>query len=677
MDKKLAKQKIFSLREELEYHNQLYYNKHKNEISDYEYDQKMKNLIDLEKKFPEFNSMSSPSIRVGGKITREFKTITHSSPMLSLSNTYSEKEIDDFDKRVKKILKINEIEYTCELKFDGVALSIIYSKGKFVRAVTRGDGKKGDEISNNVITIKSLPIEINYDTPENFEIRGEVFLSKLNFERINKLKIKNNEMAFSNPRNAASGSLKMQNSSIVSKRNLNCYIYSLICENSNIRTHEKSLKYLKKIGFNVPDTYKKCNSINDVKKYIQSWKNKRFALGVETDGIVIKVNNLYYQKTLGNTSKNPRWAIAYKYKAKNSKTKIIDIKYQVGRTGVITPVAILDPVQLSGSIVKRASLHNANEIKRLDIRINDTVTIEKGGEIIPKIIDVEIKKRPINSSVLTFITSCPSCGAPLKKIDKQAHHYCLNHNKCKPQILGKIEHFISKNAMNIEHLGPETIKGLLNNNIIKDISDLYKIKYENIINLEFKINKNDKIRSLKNKSCENILTSIKNSKNQPFSNLLFGLGIRYVGKTSAEKLVSYFKNIDTLINASFDEIIFVDEIGDKIANSITSYFSDKESLKLIKKLKTSELTFHEKQSIIVNNENKLRDLNFVITGTFTNYSREEIKNKIIINGGKISSSLSSKTNYLLAGKNIGPKKEIKAVELNIKILSEENFIKMI
>ena len=591
MDKKLAKQKIFSLREELEYHNQLYYNKHKNEISDYEYDQKMNNLIDLEKKFPEFNSMSSPSIRVGGKITKEFKTITHSSPMLSLSNTYSEEELDDFDKRVKKILKINEVEYTCELKFDGVALSIIYSKGKFVRAVTRGDGKKGDEISNNVITIKSLPIEINYDTPENFEIRGEVFLSKLNFERINKLKIKNNEIAFSNPRNAASGSLKMQNSSIVSKRNLNCYIYSLICENSNIRTHEKSLKYLKKIGFNVPDTYKKCNSINDVKKYIQSWKNKRFALGVETDGIVIKVNNLYYQKTLGNTSKNPRWAIAYKYKAKNSKTKIIDIKYQVGRTGVITPVAILDPVQLSGSIVKRASLHNANEIKRLDIRINDTVTIEKGGEIIPKIIDVEIKKRPINSSVLTFITSCPSCGAPVKKIDKQAHHYCLNHNKCKPQILGKIEHFISKNAMNIEHLGPETIKGLLNNNIIKDISDLYKIKYENIINLEFKINKNDKIRSLKNKSCENILTSIKSSKHQPFSNLLFGLGIRYVGKTSAEKLVSYFKNIDTLINASFDEIIFVDEIGDKIANSITSYFSDKESLKLIKKLKTSELTF--------------------------------------------------------------------------------------
>ena len=467
MDKNLAKQKILLLRKELEYHNQLYYNKHKNEISDFEYDQKINNLIDLEKKFPEFNSMNSPSIRVGGKITREFKTVTHSSPMLSLSNTYSEEEIDDFDKRVKKILKINEIEYTCELKFDGVALSIIYSKGKFVRAVTRGDGKKGDEISNNVITIKSLPLEIIHDTHEDFEVRGEVFLSKLNFERINKLKIKNNEVAFSNPRNAASGSLKMQNSSIVSKRNLNCYIYSLICENSNIKTHEKSLKYLKKIGFNVPDTYKKCNSINDVKKYIQSWKNKRFSLGVETDGIVIKVNNLYYQKTLGNTSKSPRWAIAYKYKAENSKTKIIDIKYQVGRTGAITPVAILNPVQLSGSIVKRASLHNANEIKRLDIRINDSVIIEKGGEIIPKITGVEIDKRPVNSSILTFITSCPECGTTLKKIDKQANHYCLNHNKCKPQILGKIEHFISKSAMNIEHIGPETIKGLLNNNIIK------------------------------------------------------------------------------------------------------------------------------------------------------------------------------------------------------------------
>ena len=423
MDKNLGKQKILLLREELEYHNQLYYNEHKNEISDYEYDQKINNLIDLEKKFPEFNSMNSPSIRVGGKITKEFKTITHSSPMLSLSNTYSEEELDDFDKRVKKILKINDIEYTCELKFDGVALSIIYSKGKFVRAVTRGNGKKGDEISNNVITIKSLPLEINNDTPEYFEVRGEVFLSKLNFERINKLKIKNNEIAFSNPRNAASGSLKMQNSGVVSKRNLNCYIYSLICENSNIKTHEESLKYLKKIGFNVPDTYKKCNSINDVKKYIQLWKNKRFSLGVETDGIVIKVNNLYYQKTLGNTSKSPRWAIAYKYKSENSKTKIIDIKYQVGRTGAITPVAILNPVQLSGTIVKRASLHNSNEIKRLDIRINDTVTIEKGGEIIPKITGVEIEKRTINSSVLTFITSCPSGGTPLKKRDKQANHY--------------------------------------------------------------------------------------------------------------------------------------------------------------------------------------------------------------------------------------------------------------
>ena len=677
MDKNLAKQKILLLRKELEYHNQLYYNKHKNEISDYEYDQKINNLIDLEKKFPEFNSMNSPSIRVGGKITREFKTISHSSPMLSLSNTYSEEEIDDFDKRVKKILKINEIEYTCELKFDGVALSIIYSKGKFVRAITRGDGKKGDEISNNVITIKSLPLEIIHETPEDFEVRGEVFLSKLNFERINKLKIKNNEIAFSNPRNAASGSLKMQNSSIVSKRNLNCYIYSLICENSNIKTHEESLKYLKKIGFNVPDTYKKFNSINGVKKYIQSWKNKRFSLGVETDGIVIKVNNLYYQKTLGNTSKSPRWAIAYKYKAENSKTKIIDIKYQVGRTGAITPVAILNPVQLSGSIVKRASLHNSNEIKRLDIRINDTVIIEKGGEIIPKITGVETDKRPINSSILTFITSCPECGTPLKKIDKQANHYCLNHNKCKPQILGKIEHFISKSAMNIEHIGPETIKGLLNNNIIKDISDLYKIQYENIINLEFKINKNDKIRSLKNKSCKNILTSIRNSKNQPFANLLFGLGIRYVGKTTAEKLTSYFKNIDALINASFDEIIFVDEIGDKIADSIISYFANKENLKLIKRLKTSGLIFHENQSNNESNKNKLRDLNFVISGTFTNYSREEIKNEIIINGGKVSSSLSSKTNYLLAGKNIGPKKEIKAIELNIKILSEKDFVKMI
>ena len=675
MDKNLAQEEIQLLRKELEYHNQLYYNEHKNEISDFEYDQKMNDLISLEKQFPDLNSNNSPSVRIGGKITKEFSTINHSSPMLSLSNTYSNEELDDFDKRIKKILKSNQIEYTCELKFDGVALSIIYSNGKFLRAVTRGDGKKGDDITNNVITIKSLPLEINNN--DYLEVRGEAFLSKINFERINKLKIKNNEMPFSNPRNAASGSLKMQDSSIVSKRNLNCYIYSLNSDSIDIKTHEENLIYLKKLGFNIPETFKKCNSISEVKKYIKSWEKKRSSLDVDTDGIVIKVNNLNQQKFLGLTSKSPRWAIAYKYKAENSITKIIDIRYQVGRTGAITPVAILEPVQLSGSIVKRASLHNENEIKRLDIRINDTVFIEKGGEIIPKITGVKIDDRSLNSSKLKFIDKCPSCNTLLKKINNQANHYCLNQTFCKPQILGKIEHYISKNAMNIEHLGPETIKGLVEKNIIKNISDLYKIKYEDIIDLEFKINENEKKRSLKNKSCLNIISSIKNSKKQPFSNLLFGLGIRYVGKTTAEKIANHFKEINALTKASFDEIISIDEVGDKIAESIISYFSIEGNLLIINSLKKSGLTLYVKNSNIIYKSDNLKNLNFVVSGTFSNYSREEIKNKILINGGRVTTTLSSKTHYLLAGENIGPKKKLKALELNINILSENNFNKMI
>ena len=676
MNKNLAKEKILLLRKELEFHNQLYYNEHKNEISDFEYDQKMDNLISLEKQFPEFNANNSPSIRIGGKITKEFNTINHSSPMLSLSNTYSDEELNNFDKRIKKILKNNQIEYTCELKFDGVALSIIYSNGKFLRAVTRGDGKKGDDITNNVITIKSLPLEID-DKSEKLEIRGEAFLSKINFKRINKLKIKNDESPFSNPRNAASGSLKMKDSSIVSKRNLNCYIYSLNSNSINIETHEKNLIYLKKLGFNIPDTFKKCNSISEVKEYIKNWENKRFLLDVDTDGIVIKINNLNKQKILGMTSKSPRWAIAYKYKAENSITKIIDVKYQVGRTGAITPVAILDPVQLSGSIVKRASLHNENEIKRLDIRINDTVFIEKGGEIIPKITGIKTDARSLNSLKLKFINKCPSCNTLLKKVTGQANHYCLNQMYCKPQILGKIEHFISKNAMNIKHLGPETIRGLVNRNIIKDISELYNIKYEDIIDLEFKINEKEKKKSLKNKSCNNIISSIKYSKNQPFSNLLFGLGIRYVGKTTAEKIARHFKEIDALKNATFDEIISVNEVGDKIAESIVSYFSIKTNLSIINNLKKSGLNLNEKELTSINKGDNLKSLIFVVSGTFLRYSREEIKKEIIINGGKVTSSLSSKTDYLLAGENIGPKKKIKALELNINILSENNFSKMI
>ena len=675
MDRESAKKKIEILRKEIEYHNRLYYDDNENIISDYDYDLKMNDLISLEKKFPEFLLPTSPSLKVGGKITKDFKTFKHNTPMLSLSNTYSDEDLDDFDKRIKKILDITEIEYVCELKYDGVALSLIYRNNNLKRALTRGDGKYGDDISNNALTIKTLPIKLNSNENLDIEVRGEAFISKSNFDLLNKEKEKNNEDLFSNPRNTASGSLKLQDSSEVAKRKINCFIYSLNSDIDGIDTQEEGLNYLKKIGFNVPNTYEKCKSIDEVKNYIKKWEDKRDNLDVETDGIVIKVNNLEYQEILGNTSKSPRWAIAYKYKAESKETIVKDILFQVGRTGAVTPVAILEPVQIGGSIVKRASLHNHNEIRRLDIRINDYVNIEKGGEIIPKITSVIKNKRNIESKEFIFIKNCPSCGSTLYVEDNQAVSYCKNDIKCTPQVYGRIEHFISKNAMDIEHIGPETIKGLVDNNIINNTADLYKIKFKDILNLEFKLNDDGKIRSLKEKSCNNIIESIEKSKKKPFSNLLFALGIRYVGKTTAEKLTSHFGKIENLINASFDEIISVDEVGDKIAESIIKYFSIHENIELVNHLKDSGLNFSEKTQKI--ESNKLDGLSFVISGKFLNFSREEIQEKIKMNGGKLVKSLSSKTDFLIAGENMGPKKKIMADKLNIKILSESKFISML
>ncbi len=675
MDKNSAKKRIEQLINEIEYHNKLYYDDNQNIISDYEYDIKMNELISLEKKFPEFLLSSSPSLKVGGKITKNFKTFQHEIPMLSLSNTYSDTELNDFDKRIKKLLDKNNIEYVCELKYDGVALSIAYENNMIKKVLTRGDGKFGDDISNNALTIKTLPIKINSNENLNLEVRGEAFISKSNFESLNIEKEKNNEQLFSNPRNTASGSLKLQDSSEVSKRKVNCFIYSLNSNIDGLNTQEDCLKFLKKIGFNVPNTYKKCKNIDEVKSYINKWDKKRHDLDVETDGIVIKVNNLEYQKILGNTSKSPRWAIAYKYKAESKLTKVKNIIFQVGRTGAVTPVAILEPVQISGSIVKRASLHNHNEIKRLDVRINDYVNIEKGGEIIPKITSVIKEKRDTNSKEFIFIKNCPSCGSLLKNEDNQAISYCKNEIQCKPQIYGRIEHFISKNAMDIEHIGPETIKGLVDREIIYNPSDLYKIKFEDIINLEFKLNNEGKVRSLKEKSCNNIIKSINFSKKKPFSNLLFALGIRYVGKTTAEKLTIHFKNIDNLINADFNDIISVDEVGDKIAESIIKFFSIIENVELVNNLKVSGLNFSEE--IQEMNSNKLEGFSFVISGKFINHSREEIQEKIKMNGGKFVKSLSSKTNFLIAGDNMGPKKKIIANKLNIKIISENEFVSMI
>ena len=677
MDKEFAKKRIEELRDDINYHNKLYYDEDKNSISDYEYDQKMNALVDLEKKFPELKSKNSPSIKVGGKITKEFETFKHSNPMLSLSNTYSEKDLNDFDKRTKKSLGVENIEYVCELKYDGIALSILYEDGRFKRALTRGDGNYGDDISNNVLTIKTLPLNLERASKLKIEVRGEAFISKKNFEKLNQNKKLNKETLFSNPRNTTSGSLKMQDSSIVAKRKINCFIYSLTTDLNNVYSHENSLIYLRRLGFNVPKTYKKCIDIEEVKNYIKSWESKRHNLDVETDGIVIKVNNIEYQKKLGNTSKSPRWAIAYKYKAESKRTKVKDIIFQVGRTGAITPVAILKPVNLSGSIVKRASLHNSNEIKRLDIRINDSVYIEKGGEIIPKITSVDTNDRDSFSEKFEYIKECPSCGSKLEKIENQAVHYCTNKVNCKSQISGKIEHFISKNAMNIEHLGPETIKGLIVNNIISNVSDLYKIKYNDIINLEFKVNHLEKIRSLKDKSCLNILESIKESKKRSFSSLFFGLGIRFVGKTIAEKLTKHFQEIDSLINASYEEIISVDEIGDKIAESLIYHFSQKENIDIINNLKVSGLKLREDKKTNSKKSYKLNNMIFVVSGKFLNFSREQIHEEIKNNGGKVSKSLSSKTNYLVSGEKIGPMKKIKADKLKISIITEDEFMKMI
>ena len=676
MDKNLVKNEIKKLREEIEYHNKLYYDENRNLISDYEYDKKMSDLINLEIKYPEYKSPSSPTVKVGGKITKEFDTYKHSNQMLSLSNTYTNQDLEEYDKRIKKNLNVKNVEYSCELKYDGVALSILYENGKFKRALTRGDGNYGDDVSNNAITIRTLPVKLDENNFTNIEVRGEAFISKSDFNKLNERKKDRNEQLFSNPRNTASGSLKLQDSSLVAKRKMNCFIYSLNTYIDNIETQEESLQFLKKIGFNVPNTFKKCVDINEVKEYINYWESRRHDLDVETDGIVIKINNLDYQKNLGNTSKSPRWAIAYKYKAESKETKVKDIQFQVGRTGAITPVAILEPVHIGGSIVRRASLHNANEIERLDIRIGDYVNIEKGGEIIPKIISVVIEKRKPKSEKFNYIKYCPHCKSELIIEKNQAIHYCKNDTLCIPQVSGKIEHFISKNAMDIENLGPETIKGLINKSIINNPYDLYRIEYNDIINLEFDLNEEEKTRSLKRKSCENILNSIEKSKSKPFSNILFALGIRYVGKTTAEKLTAHFKDIDKLMGASFDMIIQVDEIGDKIAESIIKYFSLEENKELINNLKRIGLNLKEKNND-TQKSNKLGGLNFVISGKFLKFSRDSLQIEIKNNGGKVSKSLSSKTNFLIAGEKMGPKKKIKAEDLEIKIINEDDFISMI
>lgn len=686
MNAEEAKKKIESLTEELNHHNYLYYQEAKPEISDYEFDQKLKELEKLEAEFPDLKLPHSPTSRVGGDITKEFETVEHKYPMLSLGNTYSKEELTDFDGRVKRGLGTDDYEYICELKFDGVAISLRYESGILARGITRGDGTKGDDITTNVKTIRSIPLKVrNSNYPASFEVRGEVFMPKQQFIELNEGVKKENEQReaegknpltlYANARNTTSGTLKMQDSKVVADRKLNCYLYSYLDDTNTYDTHEASLKFLEKAGFNVSQTYKKCTTIDEVFDYINHWDQERHKLEVETDGIVIKVNNIAQQSELGFTAKNPRWAISYKFKAESAITKLNDIVYQVGRTGAITPVAELEPVLLAGTTVKRASLHNANEIERLDVRIGDSVNVEKGGEIIPKITSVNLESRPDDVAKIQYITECPECGTKLIRKEGEAQHYCPNKESCPPQVQGRIEHFISRNAMDIESLGPKTIAGFLKRNLINDLSDLYTLTFEGINNLQFEevdeLTGETTKRSIKEKSARNIIDSIQKSKEIPFERVLFGLGIRYVGKTVAEKLAQHFETIDRLMEADFEEIVSVNEIGDRIAESVVEYFRDEESRAMIGRLKEAGLSFKiERQE---GAGDQLKDLTFVVSGVFETFGRDELKNLIKQHGGKVASSISSKTNYLVAGANMGPAKKEKADSLGITILDESSF----
>ena len=667
MTREEAKKEIQELTEKINYYNDQYYQKDLSLISDYEFDQLMNRLIELEQEFPEFKSSYSPTQRVGGTITKTFETVIHRYPMLSLSNTYSREEVEEFDKRIKKLLEGEKYEYICELKFDGVAISITYEAGILTRGVTRGDGIRGDNVTNNIKTIRSLPLKIgDKNVPSVFEVRGEVFMPVEIFHQINKDRENEGLPLLANPRNTASGTLKMQDSTIVAQRKLDCYLYGLLGDNIQVLTHEEALYALEKWGFNVSDTCRKCQNLEEVFAFIDQWETKRLELPLDTDGIVIKINRYDQQERLGFTAKSPRWAIAYKYKAKSVSTVLKNITYQVGRTGAITPVAELEPVLLAGTTVKRASLHNANEIQRLGLRIGDHVYIEKGGEIIPKITGVDFEKRKPGSTAVRYISKCPECGAELVRNEGEAVHYCPNTTGCPPQIKGRIEHFIQRNALDINTLGEKTIEALYEKGLVHSVSDLYQLKNEDILQLE----------GFKELSAQNLLTGIENSKNTPFENVLYGLGIRFVGKTVAEKLARHYRNIDSIIQADYDSLIEVPEIGEKIAESVINYFSNPKNLDTIENLKMAGLNFSIRQEELMESwilENK----KFVVSGVFENFEREELKSVIKKHGGKVVTSVSGNIDYLLAGDNMGPSKRKKAEELGIDIISEEDFLKLL
>ena len=663
-----AQQRIQELSEKLHYYNHQYYQESVSKVSDYEFDKMLEELIKLEEEFPQFKSDDSPSQRVGGDITKSFETFEHIIPMLSLGNTYSKEELEDWDKRVAKGLDGEAYEYFCELKFDGVAISLHYEDGKLVRGVTRGDGTRGDVITTNAKTIRTIPLKVRTeDFPAYFEARGEVFLPRENFNAINKEREANGEELLANPRNTASGTLKMQDSSVVAKRKLDCYLYSYNGENLSITSHEEGIKQLEKMGFNVSPTYKKCVDINQVLAYINEWEEKRHTLPLDTDGIVIKVNSIDQQQTLGFTAKSPRWAIAYKYKTESAVTVLEEITYQVGRTGAVTPVANLVPVQLAGTTVKRASLHNANEIARLDLRIGDMVHVEKGGEIIPKITGVDLNARKAGSKPVEYLTQCPECATELVRAEGEAVHYCPNDKGCPPQIKGSIAHFIQRKAADIDSLGDRTIELLYDKGLVKNVADLYDLSFEDVYQLE----------GFKELSTENLLKGIEASKEIPFENILFGLGIRFVGRTVAEKLAQHFKTIDRLSEATYEELVEVQEIGERIAESVVNYFNDPDKRELIDRLKAKGLQFGVVEEENQQLSNALEGKSLVVSGVFANYGRDEIKEVIRQHGGKVVSAISGKVDILVAGENMGPAKKEKAEKLGVQIISEEEFTKMI
>ena len=652
------------LRNKLHIYNNSYYSKDESLISDYEFDMLLKQLEDLEKRYPQFYDENSPTARIGGEVNKKFQTFNHNFPMYSLANTYSKDEIKQWIERIEKKCGHDINDFNCELKFDGASINLFYENGKLVRALTRGDGTKGDDVTSNIKTIKNIPLILNGIYPEKFEIRGEVILPIDSFNNLNNERKDKGLPLFRNPRNTASGSLKLQDSKEVASRKLKCFFYSVVGENLS-HYHSELLEKSRQWGFFIPESMKRVNSIDEIFNFIDFWGKNKAELPYEIDGVVIKVNSIEVQNELKFTAKVPRWAISYKYKAERQSTRLVSVAYQVGRTGAVTPVANFDPINLSGTVVKRASLHNSDQIEKLALRIGDYVYVEKGGEIIPKIVGFDKLRRGSLQDLVKFIKNCPDCNSILEKIEGEAQHYCKDENNCKTQIIGKIQHFVSRKAMNIESFGSERVALLFNRGLINNIADIYKIDLENLVNLE----------GMAEKSALKLIESIKKSKNQPFQKVLFSLGIRHVGETVAIKLTNHFGSIENIINSNYDDIMSVDEIGEKIVNSISNYFNNPQNILILEKLSKVGLNFktYEKN----NKSNVLDGKTIVISGTFEILTREKIKQLVVENGGNLSSTVNSKTKIMIGGRSIGPSKKQKAEILKIPIISEKDFLEML